>query len=127
MVDGSIRGERLRPLGLWSTAARKRVSRELGEPAGRLAAIWDSWALAAVDRLDHLQRHLDPLEGVIGQAQPVEELPDLIRHVPEQDLGPPTVDERARVSGGAAGAGLRLASCQARFSGSRLRGMRSTG
>jgi hypothetical protein len=27
------------------------------------------------------------------------------------------VDERARVPGGAAGAGLRLASCRARFSG----------
>jgi len=46
MVDGSIRGERLRPLGLWLTAARGRVSRKLREPAGRLGAIWDSWAWA---------------------------------------------------------------------------------
>jgi hypothetical protein len=50
MVDGSIRGERLRPLGLWSTAALGRVSRKLREPAGRLKAIWDSWAWAeAID------------------------------------------------------------------------------
>ena len=44
MVDGSIRGERLRPLGLWWTAARGRESRQLREPAGRLGAIWDWWA-----------------------------------------------------------------------------------
>jgi hypothetical protein len=50
MVDGSIRGERLRPLGLWSTAALGRVSRKLREPAGRLKAISDSWAWAeAID------------------------------------------------------------------------------
>jgi hypothetical protein len=44
MVDGSIRGERLRPLGLWWTAARGRESRKLGEPAGRLRFIWEWWA-----------------------------------------------------------------------------------
>ena len=44
MVDGSIRGERLRPLGLWWTAARGRESRQLREPAGRLRVIWESWA-----------------------------------------------------------------------------------
>jgi hypothetical protein len=50
MVDGSIRGERLRPLGLWSTAALGRVSRKLREPAGRLKAIWDSVGMAeAID------------------------------------------------------------------------------
>jgi hypothetical protein len=52
MVDGSFRGERLRPLGLWWTAARGRVSRKLGELAGRLAAI----------------------EGVVGLAERVGEL-----------------------------------------------------
>ena len=46
MVDGSIRRERLRPLGLWSTAAWKRVSRELREQAGSLAAIRELGALA---------------------------------------------------------------------------------
>jgi hypothetical protein len=44
MVDGSIRGERLRPLGLWWTAARGRESRQLRERAGRLAVIWEWWA-----------------------------------------------------------------------------------
>ena len=44
MVDGSIRGERLRPLGLWWTAARGRESRKLWEPAGRLRVIWEWWA-----------------------------------------------------------------------------------
>jgi hypothetical protein len=39
MVDGSIRGERLRTLGLCWSAALGRVSRELRELAGRLAAI----------------------------------------------------------------------------------------
>ena len=39
MVDGSFRGGRLRPLGLWWTAAGGRESRKLGELAGRLAAI----------------------------------------------------------------------------------------
>jgi hypothetical protein len=39
MVDGSIRGERLRPLGLWWTAARGRESRKLREPAGRVDVI----------------------------------------------------------------------------------------
>jgi hypothetical protein len=46
MVDGSFRGERLRPLGLWWTAARGRVSRKLRELAGRLGAIGEWWALA---------------------------------------------------------------------------------
>lgn len=44
MVDGSFRGERLRPLGLWWTAARERVSRKLRELAGRVCAIWEWWA-----------------------------------------------------------------------------------
>jgi hypothetical protein len=44
MVDGSIRGERLRPLGLWWTAARGRESRQLRELAGRLGAIGGVWA-----------------------------------------------------------------------------------
>jgi hypothetical protein len=44
MVDGSIRGGRLRPLGLWWTAARGRESRRLRERAGRLGVIWESWA-----------------------------------------------------------------------------------
>jgi hypothetical protein len=44
MVDGSIRGERLRPLGLWWTAARGQESRQLREPAGRRRVIWDWWA-----------------------------------------------------------------------------------
>jgi hypothetical protein len=44
MVDGSIRGGRLRPLGLWWTAARGRESRQLRERAGRLVVIWDWWA-----------------------------------------------------------------------------------
>jgi hypothetical protein len=40
MVDGSIRGERLRPLGLWWTAAApRRESRQLRERAGRLRVI----------------------------------------------------------------------------------------
>ena len=46
MVDGSIRGERLRPLGLCWSAARGRESRKLRELAGSLGAIWDLWALA---------------------------------------------------------------------------------
>src|SRR5215207_4624162 len=48
MVDGSIRGERLRPLGLWRTAALGQVSEKLREPAGSLKAIWDlrAWAEA---------------------------------------------------------------------------------
>ena len=37
MVDGSIRGERLRPLGLWWTAARGRESRQ-SAGAGRKSA-----------------------------------------------------------------------------------------
>ena len=46
MVDGSIRGGRLRPLGLWWTAARGRESRKLRELAGRLAVIWEMVGLA---------------------------------------------------------------------------------
>jgi hypothetical protein len=46
MVDGSIRGERLRPLGLWWTAARGRESRKLRELAGRLAVILELVGLA---------------------------------------------------------------------------------
>jgi hypothetical protein len=44
MVDGSFRGGRLRPLGLWWTAALGRESRKLRELAGRLAVIWEWWA-----------------------------------------------------------------------------------
>ena len=44
MVDGSFREERLRPLGLLWTAARRRVSQKLRELAGRLACIESSWA-----------------------------------------------------------------------------------
>src|SRR5687767_1232126 len=44
MVDGSIRGDRLRPLGLWWSAAGGRVSQSLREPAGRLAVILDGGA-----------------------------------------------------------------------------------
>jgi len=44
MVDGSIRGGRLRPLGLWWTAAGGRESRKLRELAGRLAHLgWWAW------------------------------------------------------------------------------------
>src|SRR5215217_7427141 len=39
MVDGSFRGGRPRPLGLWWIAAGGRESRQLRELAGRLAAI----------------------------------------------------------------------------------------
>jgi hypothetical protein len=46
MVDGSIRRERLRPLGLCWSAALGRESRKLRELAGSLAAIWDLWASA---------------------------------------------------------------------------------
>ncbi len=41
MVDGSIRGERLRPLGLCWSAALGRESRKLRELAGSVVAIWD--------------------------------------------------------------------------------------
>src|SRR5512134_1300850 len=44
MVDRSIRGNRLRPLGLWWTAARWRGSQSLRELAGRVAVIFDGWA-----------------------------------------------------------------------------------
>jgi hypothetical protein len=46
MVDGSFRGKRLRPLGLWWAVARGRESRKLREPAGRLKAIWEGLGLA---------------------------------------------------------------------------------
>ena len=46
MVDRSIRVERLRPLSLCWIAARGRVSRELGELAGRVGAIWELVGLA---------------------------------------------------------------------------------
>jgi hypothetical protein len=45
-VDRSIRGDRLRPLGLFGTAARGRVSQHLREPAGRLGLIGDLVGLA---------------------------------------------------------------------------------
>jgi hypothetical protein len=44
VVDGSFRGGRLRPLGLWWTAAGGRESRKLRERAGRLGVIWEWWA-----------------------------------------------------------------------------------
>ncbi len=44
MVDGSIREERLQPLGLWWAAAGRREPESLGEPVGRLSAIWEWWA-----------------------------------------------------------------------------------
>jgi hypothetical protein len=44
MVDGSFRGGRLRPLGLWWTAAGGRESRKLREPAGGVRVIWEWWA-----------------------------------------------------------------------------------
>ena len=46
MVDRSIRGDRLRPLGLFGTAAGGRVSQHLREPAGRLGVIGDLVGLA---------------------------------------------------------------------------------
>jgi hypothetical protein len=46
MVDRSIRGGRLRPLGLWWTAAGRRESQSLRELAGRLRVIFDGWAWA---------------------------------------------------------------------------------
>jgi hypothetical protein len=46
MVDRSIRGDRLRPLGLFRTAARGRVSQHFWEPAGRLGVIGDVVGLA---------------------------------------------------------------------------------
>ena len=45
-VDRSIRGDRLRPLDLFGTAAGGRVSQHLREPAGRLAVIGDLVGLA---------------------------------------------------------------------------------
>jgi hypothetical protein len=44
MVDGSIRVERLRPLGLCWSAALGRESRKLRELAGSVVAIWEVWA-----------------------------------------------------------------------------------
>jgi hypothetical protein len=46
MVDGSIRRERLRPLGPWWTAVLGRVSQKLRELAGRLVVICElvGWA-----------------------------------------------------------------------------------
>ena len=41
MVDRSIRGDRLRPLGLFGTAARGRVSQHFWELAGSLGVIED--------------------------------------------------------------------------------------
>ena len=40
MVDWSIREGRLRPLGLWWTAAGRRESQSLRELAGRLVSSW---------------------------------------------------------------------------------------
>jgi hypothetical protein len=44
MVDWSSRRDRLRPLGLWWTAALGRESQQLGELAGSLVVIWEWWA-----------------------------------------------------------------------------------
>jgi hypothetical protein len=44
MVDRSVRGDRLRPLCLWWTAAGRRESQSLRELAGSLAVIFDGWA-----------------------------------------------------------------------------------
>jgi len=44
MVDRSIRGNRLRPLGLWWTAAGRRESQWLRELAGSWDVIFDGWA-----------------------------------------------------------------------------------
>jgi hypothetical protein len=44
MVDGSIRGGRLRPLGLWWTAVLGRESQHLRELAGSCVAIFGVWA-----------------------------------------------------------------------------------
>jgi hypothetical protein len=41
MVDGSLRGERLRPLVLCWITAEGRVSQKLRELTGRLGAIWE--------------------------------------------------------------------------------------
>jgi hypothetical protein len=46
MVDGSIRGGRLRPLGLWWTAARGRESQHLWELAGSVGVIRGLMGLA---------------------------------------------------------------------------------
>ena len=46
MVDGSLRGERLRPLVLCWIAARGRVSQKPRELTGRLRAIWEVVGLA---------------------------------------------------------------------------------
>ena len=46
MVDRSIRGGRLRPLGLFGIAAGGRVSQHLWEPAGSLGVIGDLVGLA---------------------------------------------------------------------------------
>ena len=43
-IRGSIRGDRLRPLGLFGTAAGERESQHLRELAGSLSVIWDWWA-----------------------------------------------------------------------------------
>ena len=45
-VDRSIRGDRLRPLGLFRTAARGRLWQHFWEPAGRLGVIGDVVGLA---------------------------------------------------------------------------------
>ena len=46
MVDRSIRGDRLRPLGLFGIAAGRRGSQHLWEPAGSLGVIGDLVGLA---------------------------------------------------------------------------------
>src|SRR5919108_5714156 len=68
----SMRGGRLRPLGLWWTAARGRESRKLREPAGRLGVIWESWGWR--NRIG--ARSGDRLEGVGAEfARRVEAAP----------------------------------------------------
>src|SRR5215211_2653376 len=46
MVDGSLRGERLRPLVLCWITAGGRVSQKLRELTGRLGAIWEAVGVA---------------------------------------------------------------------------------
>ena len=65
MVDRSIRVERLRPLSLRWTAARKRESRQLRELARSLGVIWEVWAwrkigMKGVSRLGNGLERLGP-------------------------------------------------------------------
>jgi hypothetical protein len=48
MVDGSFRGERLRPLVPWWTAARERASGKLRELARRRRVTRERWGLVGI-------------------------------------------------------------------------------